>query len=345
MRGQSRRTKELRAFILSHVTEHPKDIGAITAQRFGISRQAISRHLSALIEEGMLAASGNTRNRTYELCNHVEEVFSFDVSEGLAEDVLWRKCAHPLLADLKKNVLDICQYGFTEMVNNVISHAGSAGMAVGVRRDALRTRIDVSDEGVGIFEKIRNDFNLEDPRHALLELSKGKLTSDAANHSGEGIFFTSRMFDKFRISSGNLLFANIFHKDAGWRVETDGKRELVKGTEIEMEISQNSHRNMKDVFDEYAPEDAGWGFTKTRVVLTLLRYGDEGLFSRSQAKRLLSRVDQFKEVILDFNDIIYIGQAFADEIFRVFKSQHPEVFIRCVNTTEDIEKMVARVDT
>ena len=100
---------------------------------------------------------------------------------------------------------------------------------------------------------------------------------------------------------------------------------------------------MKEVFDEYASEHADWGFTKTHVVLSLLRYEGEKLLSRSQAKRLLSRVDQFKEVVLDFNDIAYIGQAFADEIFRVFQSGHPEVCIDRVNTTDEIEKMIARV--
>jgi hypothetical protein len=44
------------------------------------------------------------------------------------------------------------------------------------------------DHGVGIFEKIMKHFNLADAREALLELSKGKLTSDPRNHSGEGIF-------------------------------------------------------------------------------------------------------------------------------------------------------------
>jgi len=31
----------------------------------------------------------------------------------------------PLLKDLKNNVKEICQYGFTEMVNNMIDHSES----------------------------------------------------------------------------------------------------------------------------------------------------------------------------------------------------------------------------
>ena len=38
-----------------------------------------------------------------------------------------------------------------------------------------------------------------DKRQALFELSKGKFTTDPSRHSGEGVFFTSRMFDDFEI--------------------------------------------------------------------------------------------------------------------------------------------------
>ena len=342
MRGKSRKTKDLREFILNHVARNPKGIGALTAQRFGISRQAISRHLNELVEEGVLAASGNTRNRKFELRNHVGKTLTFDVTDDTAEDVIWRTSVQPLLADLNENVLDICDYGFTEMANNVISHSGSEVLIVSIERTAVEIKLYVYDKGIGIFKKIQNDFNLHDPRHSLLELSKGKLTSDQSSHSGEGIFFTSEMFDEFSIWSGNLFYAKRFQPH-GWRIEADDKSPVVKGTHITMKISESSERVMQEVFDEYASEHADWGFTKTHVVLSLLRYEGEKLLSRSQAKRLLSRVDQFKEVVLDFNDIAYIGQAFADEIFRVFQSGHPEVFIDRVNTTDEIEKMIARV--
>jgi len=36
-------------------------------------------------------------------------------------------------------------------------------------------------------------------------LAKGKLTTDPKRHSGEGIFFSSRMFDEFDILSGGVF--------------------------------------------------------------------------------------------------------------------------------------------
>lgn len=47
---------------------------------------------------------------------------------------------------------------------------------------------------------------MDDERDAILELSKGKLITDAENHAGEGIFFTSRVFDEFAVISGGLFF-------------------------------------------------------------------------------------------------------------------------------------------
>jgi len=342
MRGKSRKTGELRDFILNNVIEHPKSIGQVTAQKFGVSRQAISRHLNELIRDGLLTASGNTRNRTFELRDYIDEFYKINVIADMPEDVIWRESAVPLLNDLKENVLDICHHGFTEMTNNVISHSGSEELILKISRNAINTRITIRDKGIGIFKKIQRDFNLYDPRHSLLELSKGKLTSDESNHSGEGIFFTSRMFDRFIIWSEDLFFARTY-KHGEWLVETDSKKEFMAGTFINMEITENSERLVSEVFNRFASEYEDWGFTKTHVPLKLLRYEGEKLISRSQAKRLLSRVDQFKEVLLDFNGITEIGQAFADEIFRVFNLEHPETIISVIHTTNDIDKMIERV--
>jgi len=65
-------------------------------------------------------------------------------------------------------------------------------------------------------------------------------------------------------------------------------------------------------------QDNDFGFSKTHIPVFLAAYGEDNLISRSQAKRLLVRFERFKEIILDFENVESIGQAFADEIFRVF---------------------------
>ena len=75
----------------------------------------------------------------------------------------------------------------------------------------------------------------------------------------------------------------------------------------------------------------------------LAQYGKEHLVSRSQARRVLTRFDQFREVFLDFRGVEFIGQAFADEIFRVFRLQHPDINITWMGAEKEVERMILHV--
>jgi hypothetical protein len=72
----------------------------------------------------------------------------------------------------------------------------------------------------------------------------------------------------------------------------------------------------------------------------LAQYGEDKLISRSQAKRLVARVDQFKTVFFDFEGVETIGQAFADEIFRVFARSHPEIEVIAVKANPEVQGMI-----
>jgi len=64
--------------------------------------------------------------------------------------------------------------------------------------------------------------------------------------------------------------------------------------------------------------------SKTRTVVRLFAIGTE-FVSRSQAKRLVHGLDKFREVVLDFKGVDLVGQGFADEVFRVWAREHPDV--------------------
>ncbi len=98
-------------------------------------------------------------------------------------------------------------------------------------------------------------------------------------------------------------------------------------------------RTEKQVFEQFSSGD-GYSFTKTVVPVRIAQYGDDKLVSRSQAKRLLARVDLFKFVILDFRGVSAMGRAFADEIFRVFARNHPDVEITPINANSDVQHMI-----
>lgn len=108
-----------------------------------------------------------------------------------------------------------------------------------------------------------------------------------------------------------------------------------------MEISRNSPRTTREVFDQYTVEHEDYGFQKTTVALKLASEGTE-LVSRSQARRVVSRLDPFRVVILNFAEVTSISPAFADEVFRVFGSAHPETKIHAINANESIRQMITK---
>lgn len=343
MARRSRQNPEVREFILRNVADNPASIAGLAAKQFGLSRTAINRYTRRLVQEGFLTAAGNTNARRYQLKNIVEEEYVIGVSAGMFEDAIWRFRILPHMEGVRQNVVDLCQYGFTEMLNNVIDHSGSDECLIAYEQNYCDIEITVSDFGIGVFEKIQRDFNLADPRSALLELSKGKLTSDKARHSGEGIFFTSRMFDKFSIWSGNLFYRRLHNDEDDWLIELDERDQFNEGTRVTMTLSTDSKWSPKEIFDQYQGDDLR--FRKTHVPIKLGRYPNEQLVSRSQAKRILTRFESFSEVLLDFEDVPEIGQPFADEIFRVFQNAHPEVGLRWVRTSPDIERMIEYVQS
>jgi hypothetical protein len=182
-------------------------------------------------------------------------------------------------------------------------------------------------------------MGLADPREAILELSKGKLTTDPENHTGEGIFFTSRAFDVFLIRSGNLMFSHLYESPVDMM---DHATADLAGTSVLMMLSPLTERTMASVFQEYTDEDT-LDFSKTVVQVRLALYEGESLVSRSQAKRIMNRAERFRNVMLDFAGVDTVGRSFVDEIFRVFARNHPAVTIKPINMTEGVEHEVKRV--
>jgi STAS-like domain of unknown function (DUF4325) len=221
-----------------------------------------------------------------------------------------------------------------------VDHSGGQEVSIEIMSSPVSRIIMIADDGIGIFRKIKDACNLEDERHAVLELAKGKFTTDPENHTGEEIFFTSRCFDLFNIFSGTVYFNHDERiNDEHWIFETERP---AKGTTVILELANDTGRKLEDIFEQYASEDGGYAFNKTVVPVSLLRHGKENLVSRSQAKRLMARVEIFKTVVLDFHEIDKVGQAFADEIFRVFVNRHPDVNVVPIRANINVRRMIRR---
>jgi anti-sigma regulatory factor (Ser/Thr protein kinase) len=334
--GKTKRSRLIRKYLLNAVKSDNHQMLHDAQEIFKVSRQTIHSHLSALVELGYLVAYGNTKARTYGLGAKRSHTQKFPLKKLRESDVYYQDFGY-IFKNLPDNIEDICHYGFTEMLNNAIDHSEGKFVYVTAERDEDNIKICIDDDGEGIFNHIARLIDLGDPRESILELSKGKLTTDPENHTGQGIFFTSRTFDSFYIISGDLVF---FHNEGTDDHLLHSEKEE-EGTMVFMQVAMNSPRTLGSVFDEFTgTEDEDFAFNTTVVPVKLVLYEGEKLVSRSQAKRILNRVEKFKNVLLDFADVNFIGQAFADEVFRVFARRNPHIDIIPIKTTGNIDRMI-----
>lgn len=336
-----RKTEEVRLFILNRINECSEDLPKDVVKTFGISKQAVSKNLKALVDAGLIEEGRiDGKRKKYRLKTIFERRFIIDIVANTEENEVWLQDISPNIPDIKSNVRELLHHGFTEMMNNVIDHSGSSQVHIRIFRNAVVVGFSLRDHGVGIWKKLQQQCHLSDSRHAILELAKGKLTTDPQKHSGEGIFFTSRMADFFTIQSDDLIYC-CSQSDGNWLFDVK-KDNPIEGTQVYMEVRMDSEKTTQEVFDKFSSEYDDYGFSKTQLSIQLAKYEGDHLVSRSQAKRILSRLQQFKEVGLDFRGITQIGQAFADEIFRVFRNEHPEIRLFWINAEPEVEKMILR---
>ncbi len=333
-------TGKIRFFICQNIYLNSAKLTNLVVEKFSISRQAVNVHLQNLVKEKILLAKKNKKFITYSLNPLLKKRFKEKILANSNEYSLSEKTIIPILKklNLSKNVLDLWMYGISEMINNLIDHSSSKNVEISILYNYLYTEIKIYDTGIGIFKKLEKTFQLKESHYALLELFKGKLTSDPSRHSGEGIFFTSRMFDFFQISSGYYCFSKELSTDL-WKLEELSKEKI--GTEITLQLNNHSQRQVNDIFLKYVVGD-DFKFTKTEVRVELAEYGEGYLVSRSQAKRILYRLENFTDVLLDFKNVEKISPAFADELFRVSKSFYPKLNINYCNAGKIVEIFIKK---
>lgn len=317
------------------------------ARKLSVSRQAIHRQFQTLLRQGKIRQFGTSKRTTYYVLNDEKTIRTLAADQiqlkkryqtnGLEEDRVYEelKLVPYLLTELSDNARSIFQYAFTEMLNNAIDHSKSPVVEVAVRKIPQVILFTVADHGVGIFENICTKKGLKNEMEGLQDLLKGKQTTAPERHSGEGIFFTSKIADRLTIQSHRkeLIVDNrlgdIFIKD----------RRFVKGTHVIFELNTRAARKIADIFRNFTNED--YQFQKSQVSVKLYQEEEEYV-SRSQAKRLLHALGDFEEITLDFQGVRTIGQGFADEIFRVFALRHPEIKIIPLNCHENVLFMIER---
>jgi len=253
---------------------------------------------------------------------------------GLSEDLVFQEIVQSLGLDMEEKCADIIPYAFTEMLNNAIEHSQGKSVAISFNQSQTQWGFKIQDDGQGAFHNIKNTFQLSSNIEAIAELTKGKRTTAAYGHSGEGIFFTSKAVDLFRIESDALAW-DVNNLIDDFSVE-DSQNSL--GTTVICSIDRNTTRTLQGVFERFTKDH---NFTRSRPSIKLFETGMM-FVSRSEARRLVVGLEKFTEVELDFSQVRSVGQGFVDEVFRVWGTANPATKLLPVNMGTPVEFMVLR---
>jgi anti-sigma regulatory factor (Ser/Thr protein kinase) len=316
------------------------------ARHFGFTRQYASQLLRAMVNADTIVKFGSTRSAFYTLPELIDEVGPMAVKRRLKNKNVKE---HEVFDDLisvfpafrvaPENIQSIVHYAFSEMLNNAIEHSHSENIEVKLESNGM-IRFVVDDFGIGVFRNIMHQRKLKSELEAMQDLLKGKVTTDPKAHTGEGIFFTSKAADRFVLESfGYKIIVDNTIPDVFFQEEERVKR----GTRVTFAIARNSNRHLNKIFEKYQSEPGSYAFDKTEVHIRLFTMGTVYV-SRSQARRVLVGLEKFKKIILDFDRVPNVGQAFADEIFRVFQSRYPNISIEPINMNKTVRFMVERVE-
>lgn len=328
------RKQSIKHYILEKIDQDTPSISKTVADTFSINPSTIHSYINELVKDNVIV---KVKRGQYELVNKEYSYLLKRENGDLDDDTYaFDICLKEHIEGFENNVQDIWSYTFSEMINNVMDHSLADSVKITISQNFLATCVMIEDNGIGIFQKIKDYFKLSSIEDAICELFKGKLTTDTKNHSGEGIFFSSKLMDDFLIISSSKIFTTNKY-DEGKILSL--VLENQKGTCVFMELSNFSHKTAKEIFDAYSNVDGG--FVKTKIPLKNIF--DTSPVSRSQAKRICNRLDKFKEVIVDFDEIEWLGQGFAHQLFVVFANSHPVIILTPINMNEDVTKMYNHV--
>jgi len=305
----------------------------------GHFRQYIVRLLGRLISDGKIQKRGKTRAAKYYPGKSKEEINSLELikeRKGLSESVVFDEVRKRMQLERKinKNCLTIFDYAFTEMLNNAIDHSQSKKVWINVEIDNSNITFVIKDLGIGAIESVKQHFKISDDFLALEHLFKGKQTTAKEAHSGQGIFFTSKVVDIYKLSTSGMEFT-IDNKRADELLKNVRQR---KGTTVKCKIKKNTRRKIKEVFDKYTGDD--YEFNQNIVKINLSKY--ERLMSRSEAKRLLLGLDEYEVLDFNFQNVNEVGQGFCDEIFRVYANKYPDKILSYHEASDVVRYMIER---
>lgn len=326
-----------RGRVLDLVGWQPTAVGQI-ASTLGLSTQAVLHHLNALRDEGFVRLVGQGRSAKWERSFSARFQWSRAVAEERDESALWAEIKNAIatdLADISEQTLKVLDYTVTEILNNAIDHSEGSVIAVQISFEPDNISVIVIDDGIGAFRKVREHFKLPNDLEAIAHIAKGQQTTAPSAHSGQGLYFSSRMVDFFEVEAVGRLWKVDNLREDSTVASTVGRL----GTRVTMRTSRNGTLTPKDVFDRHSIEE--FEFDRGTFRVSLVSHGRE-FISRSEAKRLAVGLNLYGAVELDFNGVDFVGQGFVDELFRVWVNANPGTEITYANANDAVRFMIER---
>ena len=326
-------------YLLQLIDRDDADYAKKTATSFPISQSTVYNYVNRMVEKGELVR--DKQRKTGLALSSTHHAFTYSTEQPLSEDRIFLSEISPLLSTLPKNVYNIWNYCFTEMMNNAIEHSEAKEISCEVKINKLATKIVILDNGIGIFRNIR-DYLLRATGEDVPEkecpgyLFAGRFTTAKERHSGEGVFFTSHLLDQLMIISSGIVFSRNDFTD----IQRSFPIKQMRGTAVYMALSNNSTKTTEEVFDRFS--DAESGFNKTEIPMAHL-FPNGYPVSRSEARRLFGMITKFHEVTLDFANLENIGQAFVHEFFLILCPQRTDLTISMKNVSSRVGTMISRV--
>ena len=327
-------THQIQNFILDNLSGHQRDIIRAAISKFGVSRQAVLRHMNTLIREKQVVAHGKTKDRYYELEPLLNYTKFADISQGFKTNRFLRTEIVPGLDFLPRNIGEICEYALAALLHNVMDHARATHLSVKLFATRDETHIVVTDNGVGIFHHIRDGMGLEGKTISAIELAKGPQSHEAGYHAGDDLQAVMMLFNGITIDSAEISLR--YEKKADrWSLQ---ESKQARGTKIHLEISTKSSITCNKIFSNLFAEEN----SVVRIPVNLARTNGELLISRDQAHKLVHNIEFSKEVEFDFTGIDMIGPAFAHELVWIAREKNKSIDIDWINAADTVNLLMSR---
>jgi len=325
---------QIQNFILDNLSGHQRDIIKAAIGKFGVSRQAVLKHMNTLIREKRVVAYGKTRDRYYELEPMLNYTKLVDISKGFKANHFLHKEIVPSLNNLPKNISEICEFSLSAMIQNILDHSHATHFSIKLFSTHEETHVLVTDNGVGIFHHIREGLGLDGKTISAIELAKGPRLHEVGSHAGDDLQAIMMMFGITTIDSSEISLCYENLKDR-WSMQ---ESKQANGTKIHLEIDTKHTGTCNDAFNKLFSNEK----SIVRIPVNLARTNGELLTTKEQAQKLVHNIELSKEVEFDFTGIELIGPAFAHELVWFSRKKNKSIDIDWINAADTVDLLMSR---